>query len=308
MNNTRLLTIGAGMAVLAAVLATGVQRLWNGGPNPESASGQVMCAKTDLPAGHRLAEEDVEPKQAAIGTGPKAASTDARQLVGRTLSAPLRKGQVVRQEHLAAKGSGIDIASQIPAGHRALTVVLRDPMAATSLFPGALVDVLVTMDRGGSGSNRETVTRVAAERARVMALADDTSAGRAAPAPSAPAAGGSSFALTTSERRQVIKKVAVTLDVTAEQAAELELAASHGTIGLALRPESDNAMMKSMASTQGIAANEPPAQAGALPTPTANTGVNATKSSSRSAWEVIVIRGDERVKHDFPSRDGNPTP
>jgi Flp pilus assembly protein CpaB len=304
MNNTRLLTIGACMAVLAAVLATGIQRLFGGGTNTESASGQVMCAKTELPAGHRLTEEDVEPRQATIGTGPKAASTEARQLVGRTLSAPLRKGQVVRQEHLAAKGSGMDIASQIPPGHRALTVVLRDPMAATSLFPGALVDVLVTMDRGGSGSNRETVTRVAAERARVLALADDTSAGRAA----AGATREGTFALSTNERRQVIKKVAVTLDVTAEQAAELELAAGRGTVGLALRPESDDATTAAMASTQGVTPNQPPAQAAPTATPAANTAVNAAKSSSRSSWEVIVIRGDERVKHDFPPRDGNSTP
>jgi Flp pilus assembly protein CpaB len=166
------------------------------------------------------------------------------------------------------------------------------------------VDVLVTMDRGGSGSNRETVTRVAAERARVLALADDTSAGRAA----AVATREGTFALSTNERRQVIKKVAVTLDVTAEQAAELELAAGRGTVGLALRPESDDATTAAMASTQGVTPNQPPAQAAPTATPAANTAVNAAKSSSRSSWEVIVIRGDERVKHDFPPRDGNSTP
>ena len=302
MNNSRLMMIGAGVAVLAAVFVTGVQRLLSAGPNADSTPAQVMSAKTDLPAGHRLDASDVEPKQAIVGTGPKAASTDARQLVGRTLSAPLRKGQVVRQEHLAAPGSGIDIASRIPAGHRALTVVLRDPMAATSLFPGALVDVLVTMDRGGSGSNRESVTHVAAERARVLALTDDASASRAA------SASGTTLTSSTSERRQAIKKVAVTLDVTAEQAAELELAASRGAVGLVVRPESDDATTAAMASTQGVAPNPPPAQAAPTATPAANTAVNAAKSSSRSTWEVIVIRGDERVKHDFPPRDGTQKP
>ena len=183
MSNSRLLMIGAGIAVLAAVLASAVQRMLESGGNAETATAQVMAATTDLPAGRRLAATDLEPKQAALGSGPKAASTDSRQLVGRTLSTALRKGQVVRQEHLAAKGSGADIASQIAPGHRAVTVLLRDPVAATSLFPGAVVDVLVTMDRGGSGAAKESVTRVAAERARVLALADDSSAARAAASP-----------------------------------------------------------------------------------------------------------------------------
>jgi hypothetical protein len=63
-----------------------------------------------------------------------------------------------------------------------------------------------------------------------------------------------------------------------------------------------------MASTQGAAPNQPPVQAAPTATPAANTAVNAAKSSSRSTWEVIVIRGDERVKHDFPPRDGTQKP
>jgi len=294
MTNSRILMIGACVAVLAALLANGVQRMLGGGA-PDNPVGQVMCAKEDLPAGHRLTEADLEPRQAALGSGPKAASTDARPLVGRVLSAPARKGQVVRQDLLAAKGSGADIASQIAPGHRALTVVLRDPVAASSLFPGALVDVLVTMDRGGSGSSREAVTRVAAERARVLALADDSTASRAAPGEG----------ITPSDRRPApIKKIAVTLDVTAEQATELELASSRGTVGLALRSESDTTSTRPSASTQDGAASPeaPPASPAAAPATVARAPARPT------AWEVIVIRGDERVKHDFPARTGGSKP
>lgn len=290
MTNSRLLLIGACIAVLAAVLASAVQRLIGSDAGTDGAVAQVMSAKTELPAGHRLTAADLEPKQAAVGSGPKAASTDARALVGRTLTTGLRKGQVVRQEHLAAKGSGQDIAAQLPAGHRAITVVLRDPVAATSLFPGALVDVLVTMDRGGSGSTKEAFTRVAIERARVLALADDVTATRAA------AAGeiGSGSARTPQ-----VKKVAVTLDVTAEQAAELELAGSRGIVGLALRPESDTLPAGSTASTPTSASVE-----------AAKTGAAAPSAASgrQGNWEVIVIRGDDRVKHDFPERAGSPKP
>lgn len=294
MTNSRILMIGALVAVLAALLANGVQRLLSGGAEP--ASGQVVCAKAGLPAGHRLTEADLELRQAALGSGPKAASTDPRQLVGRMLAAAVRTGQVIRQDLLVVKGSGADIASQIPEGHRALTVVLRDPVAASSLFPGAVVDVLVTMDRGGAGSARETVTRVAAERARVLALTDDTSALRAAPAEG----------LTTGDRRPApIKKIAVTLDVTAEQAADVELAGSRGTVGLAIRAESDMSSTRVSASSQD-ALGTPEA---APPSPTQTPAATAPRAATRSsAWEVIVIRGDERVRHDFPPRAGNSKP
>ena len=300
MTNTRILTIAAGIAVLAAVLAAGVQRLLGAGASAESVTGQVMCAKTELPAGHRLVEGDLEPRQGNLGSGTRAASTEARQLIGRTLSAPMRTGQIIRQEHLAARGSGADIASQLPSGHRAITVVLRDPVAATSLFPGAWVDVLVTMDRGGPANKGDAITRVAIERARVLALADDGSAARAAAA--------ANDIGTGSERRPVpIKKVAVTLDVTVAQAAELELAASRGTVGLAIRPESDTTSANGSATTQGMLGSA--ATGAASADRTASTGSAPPAASAKPAtWDVIVIRGDERVKHDFPERTTKPNP
>ena len=54
--------------------------------------------------------------------------------------------------------------------------MLRDPIAASSLFPGAMVDVLATVDKSGPGNAKESVTRTVIERAKVLALADDGSA------------------------------------------------------------------------------------------------------------------------------------
>jgi Flp pilus assembly protein CpaB len=102
------------------------------------------------------------------------------------------------------------------------------------------------------------------------------------------------------------------LGVTAEQAAELELAASRGTIGLALRSASDTDSGASQARNQNIAGN--PATPAEGPRAPAAAGVPAATTSARQAsaqptmWGVTVIRGDSMVKHEFPDRGAANTP
>ena len=297
MSNARLLLIGACVAVSAAVLAAALQRLLGPTSNDGTMVTAVMAAKTDLPAGHRILEGDLETVQGMIGTGAKVAATDAKPLIGRVLGAPLRKGQIIRQEHLAARGSGADIAAQLPAGHRAITVMLRDPIAASSLFPGATVDVLVTLDKAGSGSNKESVTRTAIERARVLALNDDSGTRSTTQSDSI---------MATERKPAQAKKVAVTLDVTSDQAAELELAASRGTIGLALRSSADTGSAASEARHQSMSAAAPESAR-----PAAQTAVTAATRSAAAQptiWGITVIRGDSTVKHEFPDRTPSKTP
>jgi len=299
MSNSRMLLIGACVAVVAAALAAGVQRLLGPGSNDGSTVTTVMAASADLPPGHRLSQDDLETVQGMIGSGTKVAATDAKPLIGRALAVPLRKGQIVRQEHLAARGSGADIAAQLPAGHRALTVMLRDPIAASSLFPGAMVDVLATVDKSGPGNVKESVTRTVIERAKVLALADDASSRSL----------GQAESVMASDRKPTQpKKVAVTLGVTAEQAAELELAASRGTIGLALRSTSDAGGSSPKATIQNVAGNvaapsDSARAANPLPATTARQA-----SAQPTMWGITVIRGDSTVKHEFPDRGPAKTP
>ena len=295
MSNSRLLLIGACVALVAALLAVGAQRLLGPASVDGSTVTSVIAVKADLPAGHRLTQDDLEPVQGMIGAGPKLAATDSKPLVGRALASAMRKGQVIRQEHLAARGSGADIAAQLPAGSRALTVMLRDPIAASSLFPGATVDVLVTVDKSGPGNSKESVTRTVIERAKVLALSDDSAQRSSGSAESAPGA---------DRKATAPKKAAVTLAVTAEEAAELELAASRGTIGLALRASSDSGSGASAARSQSTLA------ADASKSTTATTTAPATRSMSprSGTWEITVIRGDATVKHEFPDRGPDKTP
>ena len=303
MSNSRLLLVGACVAVVAALLASGAQRFLGFPANDGATVTSVMAVASDLPPGHRLVAEDLETVQGVIGAGTKLAATEAKPLIGRALASPLRKGQVVRQEHLAARGSGADIAAQLPLGHRALTVMLRDPIAASSLFPGAMVDVLATVDKSGPGSAKESVTRTVIECAKVLALADDGAARSAGPSDSVMAA---------DRKPAQPKKVAVTLDVTAAQAAELELAASRGTIGLALRSTSDTGSGASQARNLNVADNPAPAaeraRASAAPPAPATSAAARPGPTQPTMWGVTVIRGDASVKHEFPDRGADKAP
>lgn len=299
MSNARLYMIGVCVAVVAALLAAAAQRLLASSDAEPAVITAVLAAKTELPAGHQLRGEDLESTQGALGTGAKAAATDPKALVGRALASRARKGQVIRQDLLAARGSGADIASQLQPGQRALTVMLRDPIAASTLFPGAVVDVLVTTDRGSSGSARESVTRTAIERARVLAITDDVAAAR----PTATSEGP----LNTERRAASPKKAAVTLQVSADQAAELELAASRGTIGLALRSVADTASGAGASATStGSTSTAPGPDAARAPTTSASTSVPA--GVQPTTWEVLVIRGDAVSRERMLDRGVNPRP
>ena len=303
MSNSRLVAIGACIAVLAAALAAGVQWLMGGSGRVEEPNASVVVAKSDLSAGHRLVETDVEVSVISGAGSLKGATRQPKTVVGRTLGAAVRKGQPLKQEDLAPRGTGADLVAQLPPGHRALTVVLRDPVAGTALFPGATVDVLVTMDRAGAGAVREAVTRTAIERARVLAVNDETGSARATP-------GSDGTQGQDRKPSSAVRKLAVTLDVTPEQAAQLELAASKGSIGLALRGAEDTSPSTASASTHALAGA--PAAPTAAPTDAGRTAAPepATKptQSKPPTWDVTVIRGDDRVKHEFPERTPARTP
>lgn len=302
MRNSRLILIGAGMAVLAALLTTGLQSMLGGG-GPRRVPQSVVATR-DLAAGHTIAPEDVQALPAKAATQGALASVAAA--TGRTVVVPLAKGQALQETDLVARGSGAAIASQLKPGFRAMTVTLRDSGPGVALYPGASVDVLATFDRTSRVSGqRETVTRTVIERARVLAVNDEAVGVRTT---------------DSADRRANQRKMTVTLAVTPEQAAQVELASARGTVGITLRSDADaSSSASAMATTQSLLDEDlttaapqtmsPPAaatSASASPAPTAP----APSSASRGArtWEVIVIRGDDRSRHEFPAQPSGSAP
>lgn len=289
----RLILIGAVAAAVSAALAYVLQlTLAPTGDGTAVRGAAIPCvtAARDLPAGHRLTESDLD--QVEMPSRPAGESLVANRAlaVGRTTSVALSKGQALRTDDLVGTGSGASIASQLPMGMRAITVSLRDTGPEVVLYPGAIVDMLATLERPGrTQDQRDTVTLTLLEGVRVLAV-NDEAVGARAPSDAA------------SDRRSASRKLTVTLAVTPEQAAQVELASARGTVGIALRPEGDRSSVAgsgASATTRGILG---------LPDPAAEPIKAASDPASpppqpqppeRAVWQVTVIRGDSTSKHEF---------
>ena len=227
MSTTRLIMIGLVMAVVAALLAVFVQFVFiAGGSSEVQRSSEIIATAQEFPAGHKFVAKDLVAVPAKALANGKKGITSMQFLVGRTLVMPMKKGQVITVEDLIVQGSGSMIASQIPPGYRAIVVSLRDPAPGVVLYPGALVDILATMEAPAIGNaQREKITRTVQERMRVLAVNDEIVGGK----PN-----------ETSDRNNTSqRKLSVTLAVTPEQAAQIELASARGTIGITLRSDDD---------------------------------------------------------------------
>ena len=227
MSTTRLIMIGLVMAVVAALLAVFVQFVFiAGGSSEVQRPSEIIATAQEFPAGHKFVAKDLVAVPAkAMGNGKKGI-TSMQSLVGRTLVMPMKKGQAITAEDLIVQGSGSMIASQIPPGYRAIVVSLRDPAPGVVLYPGALVDILATMEAPAIGNaQREKITRTVQERMRVLAVNDEIVGGK----PNE----------TTDRNNTSQRKLSVTLAVTPEQAAQIELASARGTIGITLRSDDD---------------------------------------------------------------------
>lgn len=305
---------GIAVAIVAALFVGLLQSL--GSPD-QTARGtavrQQLVAARDLQAGRKLVAQDLA--WANVPEGREAGVLSASDALGRALVGPLAKGEALREANLTSRLSGPAIANLLPSGQRAITVSLRDTGPEVVLYPGAIVDVLATFEIPGRASNgRESMTRTVLEAAKVLAVNDE--------------AVGS---VETAERRSNQRRLAVTLAVTPQQAADLELANSRATLGIALRSEQDKtgtaAPMATTASVFGVewarleaaaAATqkaekpepkpeteakkpepppEPPKQAeAAKPAP-----APVEAEPPKPAWEVTVIGGERTQRSSFPA-------
>lgn len=245
MEKRRIIMLGITLAIATWMLADLLlPRLGFMNPKPEGAL--VGIAVRDMAAGHKVRSDDVEPLPEAQrpkpGPNGEPAPHDEPAAVGRVLARSIAAGEDIRSGDLVPRAAGERIARQLPAGYRAITVILRDSASTVSLYPGASVDVLSTVDTGSApGQARDTVTRVLVQRARVLAVNEDTGAARSA-----------STQASADGTRTPSRRPTVTLAVTPEQAAQIEFASAKGTVGVVLRSEEDSAI-----SSQEVVVNRP---------------------------------------------------
>jgi Flp pilus assembly protein CpaB len=140
------------LAVLAAVL-TGISAAAPEGP-PKTT---VVRAASQLPGGSRLSADDLHLDQVVASDVPEGAVNDPASLVGRTLAAPVAKGQMMTEFAVAS--------ARDPSGRGRVLAPLRlaDAEVVALLQAGDVVDVL-------AADAQSEEAYVAARGARVVAV------------------------------------------------------------------------------------------------------------------------------------------
>ncbi|MGH3900109.1 MAG: Flp pilus assembly protein CpaB [Pseudonocardiaceae bacterium] len=129
-------------------------------PGKESAVVVVVAAR-DLPPGTVLEASEVTMRGLPAQVVPDGAVRTPATVLGRTLAAPVRRGEPLTDVRL----TGPDLARAVPTDQNAVSVPLRlaDPDIATLLRPGAAVDVVTI-------GERQDEPVVLARSARVLAV------------------------------------------------------------------------------------------------------------------------------------------
>ncbi|MGH3836875.1 MAG: SAF domain-containing protein [Pseudonocardiaceae bacterium] len=144
----------------AAAVLVGVAAVLALAPGRGSAVAVVVAAR-DLAPGTVLEAAEVTMRGLPAPVVPDGAARTPATVLGRTLAAPVRRGEPLTDVRL----TGPDLARTVPAGPDAVSVPLRlaDPDIAALLHPGAAVDVVTV-------GERQDEPVVLARSARVLAV------------------------------------------------------------------------------------------------------------------------------------------
>src|SRR6476620_5368350 len=207
------------MAIICGTsAAVGMSHLHQSGTSTAVETISTLVAKRDVPRGSMLTAEMLETKEWPKSMLPKKAVQQEEDVVGRAAAVAIAEGDVVTEGKLASRTAGRGVAALIPAGMRAYTIQTSKAASNVAGFvmPGNRVDVLLSLhsfQNDGTGGGSSTTLLQAVEILAVDQRLD------------APA-----------ENKVDPKDLqSVTLLVTSEQAALLDLGQNLGQLNLSLR-------------------------------------------------------------------------
>jgi pilus assembly protein CpaB len=161
-----------GAVLIALALAAGglassrVERRERGIESQVGAPVPVVVATADLRQGQRIGAKQASGalaiRQVPERFAPADALADPRDAVGATLAAPVAAGGYLTAGALAAPSAdGAEPGAALAPGQRAVEVAVAGGEELTGAGPGALVDVVVTTERGeGRGRTYLALERV----------------------------------------------------------------------------------------------------------------------------------------------------
>lgn len=221
MRNTRPLLIIA-LSLLIGALAVGMALRWLG-LRTEMATIKVVVASRDLPFGTQLQEDMLTVMDWPSTSTIKDAVSTTKTINQRVINTSILRGEPVLSSKLAPVGEKGGLSALLHEGTRAVTVKVNEIVGVAGFaLPGNYVDVMVH----ARDKSERPVSKIVLERILVLALAQDAS--------------------TSETKPRVVN--AVTLEVTPQQAEQIDLARSVGSLSLILRSQVDTGRV----TTQGV--------------------------------------------------------
>ncbi|HEX8989580.1 MAG TPA: Flp pilus assembly protein CpaB [Rhodocyclaceae bacterium] len=204
------LLVGLGAAMMAAAW---VQQ------KGDAATRQVAVAATDIELGSRLNAQMIKLVAWPVGQVPEGSFAAVEDLADRVVKTSVLRGEALLESKLAPVGTKGGLSAVIKEGHRAMTVRVNDVVGVAGFaLPGNYVDVVVSTQQDGAGTENRQISKIVLEHILVLAVAQEANRDETRP--------------------KVVS--AVTLEVTPAQAEKLDLARTVGQLSLVLRNQIDN--------------------------------------------------------------------
>ena len=301
-----LVVFGLIAAICAAVLVAALTR-GSGPTGPVAAKAEemvdVLVAAKELQPMSVVDGDSVISKKVPKSQVPEGALLNSVQVVGKVLTDHMIANKPFTKSCFAREGVGVYLASAVPPGKRAMSIMLTDWSGmAGLLYPGSVVDVLVSFKTlGVNGRTNETEVQATTllQGLQVLAIgsqsiADDEYKDKETGA--------------LANRGQINFRM-VTLLVDPKQAEILQLAMQSGSISLAMRnPLDSSTEARRLTRAREIS----PTNAGAISTGSDDPFADAppaeptaVRPPSDDEWQTVIIRGKDHETRRFPMPQHN---
>src|SRR5687768_10384390 len=210
MRNKRFFIVLVGALMFGVLAAVSVSRY---------LSSAQAYSKVAIPIGSKIVAEQIMVVQFPKESTPDGAYDSPEKLAGRVAVVNIAAREPITESRLAAEGTAAGLAAIIPEGYRAMTVKVDDAAGISGFIqPGTLVDVVVTIDPEGI-ARQDPISKIVFQNIKVLASGQNID--------------------KPENEREATSVMAVTLQVTPEQAEKLALASSEGKLQLVMRSQID---------------------------------------------------------------------